>query len=282
MNSEQLWRIFASKNFGFKGCDVVDFSERTRLAEELARRAGERVLEIQKGDMGAKAKGINDVVTIADFESEKIITEAIYDRFCDDGMIAEEGSRKDAKSGYVWVADPVDGTVNYSRGMPLYAVSVGYMKDGVPEGGAVYIPKLDEMFVCERGKGAWMNGERIRVSERDLKSAIAVIDYHNRTSEHREWLDKVHKNLTENIVIVNKFSSAVIELCFAACGRVEISCIFGLWLWDYMPSGLLLEEAGGRFTQMNGSEVDYSQIEGQCVMGTNGVVHEEVLGLVGM
>jgi len=259
---------------------MQEFNERTKLAEELARRAGERVLEIQKGDVGAKAKGINDVVTIADFESERIITEAIYDRFSDDGMIAEEGSRKESKTGYVWVADPVDGTVNYSRGMPLYGVSVGYMKDGVPEGGAIYIPKLDEMFVCERGKGAYLNDERIRVSNRDLKNSIATIEYHVEQTKKLEWFPRLCGNLLKKNTKIRKNDSAILSLSYVACGRMELMYVFNAFIWDVMVASLLVEEAGGKVTQVDGNEVDYSQIEGQCVMGTNGKVHDEALGLV--
>ena len=258
---------------------MVDFNERTKLAIEMVKRAGAEALEIQKGDVGARDKGVNDVVTAADMASEKIITDSIISNFGDDGIIAEEGSRKESRTGYVWVADPLDGTINYSRGMPLWAVSVGYMKDGAAQGGAMYIPRLDELFVCERGKGAWLNGERISVSDRDLKCAIGSIDFGSRI-QLREQFENVNKKLMENNMHIRKLGTAVTALCYVACGRLELFCSLMCNLWDIMPASLLVEEAGGKITQLNGSEVDYTQVEKHCVIGTNGIIHERTLELV--
>lgn len=104
------------------------FNDRTKIAMELAKRAGEAILKIQSGDMQTREKGLNDVLTVADTTSEDMITSAISKMFPDDGFIAEEGSLKEAKTGYTWVIDPLDGTMNFSRDMAYYAVSVGYLK----------------------------------------------------------------------------------------------------------------------------------------------------------
>ena len=114
----------------------MNLSERTKLAIELAKLAGKEIKRIRdEEDIQTKGKGLNDVVTIADVESEKIIVNKIKEFFPDDTIIAEEkGEYQTGSSEYSWAIDPLDGTMNYSRGMPYYCVSIGFMKDSKPEG----------------------------------------------------------------------------------------------------------------------------------------------------
>lgn len=256
------------------------FNERTSLSKEIAEKAGKAILEIQNGDMQTHEKGCNDVLTIADTTSEKMIVNAISEMFPDDGFVAEEGSSKESKSGYTWVIDPLDGTMNFSRSMSYYAVSIGYLKDGKPYGGAVYIPKLKELFVCEKGKGAYLNGEQIHVSTNNLNKSLAVIGFNNRQKDFRKLHCNIHKNLLDNIMNVEKIFSTVIGICYVACGRIEIHCELNCFLWDVMPSCLMIEEAGGKITQINGENIDFTQVEKQCVVGTNGLIHSEILKLL--
>ena len=256
------------------------FNERTTLSKKIAEEAGKTILEIQKGDMQTHEKGCNDVLTIADTTSERMIINAISEVFPDDGFVAEEGSSKKGKSGYTWVIDPLDGTMNFSRGMSYYAVSIGYLKDGQPYGGAVYIPRLKELFVCEKGKGAYLNGQQIHVSTNNLNKSLAVIGFNNRQEDFRKLHCNIHKNLLDNIMNVEKIFSTVIGLCYVACGRIEIHCELNCFLWDVMPSCLIIEEAGGKITQINGENIDFIQLEKQCVVGTNGLIHKEILELL--
>lgn len=260
--------------------NIEIFNERTKLAMEIAKKAGEAILEIQTGDMQVREKGCNDVLTIADTTSEKMIVNAISEKFSDDGFIAEEGSAKESKTGYTWVIDPLDGTMNFSRNMSYYAVSVGYLKDGKPYGGAVYIPKLKELFVCEEDKGAYLNEKQIHVSSNSLSKSLAVIGFNNRQEDFRKLHCNIHKNLLDNIMNVEKIFSTVIGLCYVACGRVEIHCELNCFLWDVMPACLMIEEAGGKITQINGENIDFTQVEKQCVVGTNGLNHNEILKLL--
>lgn len=256
------------------------FNERTNFIQKIVKEVGKTILEIQNGDMQTHEKGTNDVLTIADTTSEKIIVNAISKMFPDDGFIAEEGSSKESKSGYTWVIDPLDGTMNFSRNMSYYAVSIGYLKDGKTYGGAVYIPKLKELFVCEKGKGAYLNGQRICVSINNLDKSLAVIGFNNRQDDFRQLHCNIHKNLLNNIMNVEKIFSTVIGLCYVACGRIEIHCELNCFLWDVVPACLMIEEAGGKITQINGDNIDFNQVEKQCIIGSNGLVHDEVLKLL--
>lgn len=256
------------------------FNKRTTLAQKIAKKAGKTILEIQSGDMQTHEKGCNDVLTIADTTSEKMIIEAISTMYPDDGFLAEEGSSKESKSGYTWVIDPLDGTMNFSRNMLYYAVSVGYLKDGKPYGGAVYIPKTKELFVCEKNKGAYLNGKKIQVSRNNLNNSLAVIGFNNRQEDFRKLHCNIHKNLLDNIMNVEKIFSTVIGLCYVACGRIEIHCELNCFLWDVMPSCLMIEEAGGKTTQISGENINFTQVEKQCIIGTNGMVHDSILKLL--
>ena len=142
------------------------------------------------------------------------------------------------------------------------------------------MPKLDELFVCERGKGAWLNGERISVSDRDLKGSVAILEYPNRNDEHRERFDNAANKFLTNTMGILMIYTAVIDLCFVACGRVDIVHTFGCYTWDIMPAGLLVEEAGGKITQVDGTPVDYWQVENQWVLATNGITHAKALELL--
>ena len=259
----------------------MNFNERTKLAIDVVKLAGAKVLEIQKGDMGTKEKGFNDVVTLADLASEEIITSAIYKAFADDGMIAEESARWESKTGYTWVCDPLDGTKNYSRGLPIYAVSLGYMENNVPMGGAIYLPKMDELFVCERGKGAWLNGEKISVSDGDLSGGLATIGFAPTASELWKWFSSVCENVVRGSGAgILRLGAGVVGLCYLACGRTDMFSVLDCNLWDMMPASLMIEEAGGRITQLDGSEIDYTQVEKQCLLATNGVFHDKAIELV--
>ncbi|MCL2673145.1 MAG: inositol monophosphatase [Alphaproteobacteria bacterium] len=261
---------------------MTGFDERTGLAAKIARQAGEKILEIQKGDMGTVSKGLNDVLTIADTAAEEIITSAISKMFPDDAIIAEESGSKAGHTGYTWVIDPLDGTVNYSRRLPIYAVSVGCLKDGVPHGGAIFLPVTSELFVCQRGQGSWLNNERISVSANGLDKSIAAIGISNRPKSKPllQWHCDMHKSLMENTMTVHKLFCAAAGLCYVAGGRMELLCELDCFLWDIAAGALLVEEAGGKITQTNGSPMDYTHVENQRFLCTNGKVHEKALELV--
>ena len=145
-----------------------DFSKRVEFAKSIAKEAGNEIKRIRHHeDVHTKSKGLNDVLTIADVASKKMIVDKIKELFPNDTIIAEEGGTYySGTSEYSWAIDPLDGTMNYSRNMPYYCVSVGFLKNNKPEGGAIYIPEVDELYYCERGKGAFCNDKEIHVSRR--------------------------------------------------------------------------------------------------------------------
>jgi len=259
------------------------FNERTKLAMKLAQIAGKEIKAIlQKQKLDTKAKGLNDVVTVGDVKSESLILAEIAKQFPHDTMIAEEsGKQKVGDNEYAWAIDPLDGTMNYSRMMPYYCVSIGYLKNGKPEGGAIYIPELDELYYCEKGKGAYCNGVQIKVSTATtLQQSLTTIGFNNRYPEERGFFNLIHKNCMEQMLNVEKLFSTAISLCYVAAGKIEAHFELNCFLWDICVGALLVEEAGGKCSALNYQALDYNQIEKQVIIATNQKIHNDYEKLI--
>lgn len=261
----------------------VVFDDRTILAIDLAKMAGNKILEIAKsGNLGIKDKGFKDVVTIADTESEDIITDGISKKFPNDTIISEEEHNYiKSISEYMWVIDPLDGTSNYSRNIPTYCVSIGYMKNGIPQGGAIYIPTTDELYVCEKGKGAYCNGKKIQVCDTSsLGKSLCTIGFNNRYPEMVDMFCDIHKNAMHEMANVEKLFSTVISLCYVASGRTQAHMELYCYLWDICVASLLIEEAGGIVSGINGEPLDFLKIDKQIIIGTNKNIYDSYLKLI--
>lgn len=256
----------------------MNLSERTKLAIELAKLAGKEIKRIlDEEDIQTKGKGLNDVVTIADGESEKIIVNKIKEVFPDDTIIAEEkGEYQVGSSEFSWAIDPLDGTMNYSRKMPYYCVSIGFMKDNKPEGGAVYIPETGELYYCEKGKGAYCNDNKIEVSSAsEIGKSLTTIGFNNRYPEERISFNKVHDKCMNQMLNVEKLFSTVISLCYVAAGKIESHFELYCFLWDICVGSLLVEEAGGKCSSLNNENIDYTKVDKQIIIATNRNIHNE-------
>ncbi len=259
------------------------FNDRTRLAIKLAREAGNEVKKILHEDnIYTKEKGLNDVVTIADTTSENIIVKKIEECFPYDKIIAEEGGEyQSGSTEYSWAIDPLDGTMNFSRNMPYYCVSIGFLKNNRPEGGAVYIPELDELYYCERGKGAYCNDKKIQVSNiENINDSLATIGFNNRYPEKRDFFNKIHDNGMYKMQNIEKLFSTVISLCYVASGKIEAHFELYCFLWDICVGSLLVEEAGGKCNSLDYTDIDYSKIDKQTIIATNKKIHSEFGNLI--
>ena len=259
------------------------FNDRTKLAMKLARVAGKKLKNIlHKDNLNTKQKGINDVVTIGDIESEKLIVTEIAKTFPDDTIIAEEsGKTTNGNNEYAWAIDPLDGTMNFSRKMPYYCVSIGYLKNGKPEGGAIYIPELNELYYCEKNKGAWCNREKIQVSTASsLAKSLTTIGFNNRYLEKQAYFNQIHDHCMCKMLNVEKLFSTAISLCYVAAGKIEAHFELYCFLWDICAGALLVEEAGGECSSIKQQNIDYTQIEKQIIVATNKNIHTDYENLV--
>ena len=249
------------------------------LAVQAAREAGTILRNYAARGFEITNKGRINLVTEADLASEKHITEMIAARYPTHRIIAEEsGISHHREYEYCWIIDPLDGTTNFAHGFPCYAVSIGIERHGELIAGAIYDPSRDEMFAAERGAGATLNGKKIQVSEVDsLEKALVVSGFPYDVRERMDEYLPAWRLFLEKAQGVRRLGAAAIDLACVACGRMEGFWEYGLNAWDMAAGAVIVEEAGGRMTKLDGSGFDPYDPSMLC---TNARVHDEMLAVL--
>ena len=247
-------------------------------ASEIARRAGALLLEYLARGVKAEYKGVGtvDVVTEADRASEKLIVESLRAAFPNHGIVGEEGSRSRSAGEYLWYVDPLDGTTNFAHGFPVFCVSIGLAFNNEVIAGVVFDPTRKELFAAERGSGATLNGKRIHVSRiAKLGESLLGTGF---PSKKRHLNPNIHfyHQLTLKSHGLRRAGSAALDLACVASGRYDGYWEFNLNAWDTSAGALLVEEAGGKLTHVDGSKFDVAI--SRDVLATNGLIHEELRG----
>ena len=252
------------------------------VAESLAKRAGELCLEIQQnlGDVHYKSK--KDVVTRADIASEKLIVEGIRSVFPTHCIRTEEaGVIEGEDPRYLWIIDPVDGTVNFSRGIPLWGISIALHFEGKPLVAAINLPNLGELYTASKGGGAFMNGRPIHVS-READSVHAIVsngDFNvGDVSKINEQNSRNFAREAEAFERVKCLGSAVVEGCFTACGRIDCFVMTMSYPWDIAAIALMVEEAGGMSTRIDGQPLEF--VDAEQAVFTNGLLHQNLVDIL--
>jgi myo-inositol-1(or 4)-monophosphatase len=251
-------------------------------ASRIALEAGALLRDYYRKGVATEYKGDVDLVTVADRASEKLIVERLHAAFPEHGIYGEEGTRSHLESEYRWYIDPLDGTTNFAHGFPVFCVSMGLERrarlkpgeDGEIVAAVIYDPLRDELFIAEKGKGAYLNHERIRVSgTRTLAEALVATGF---PSRKRHETPNVHfyQEFTLRSHGVRRAGSAALDLAYTACGRLEAYWEFNLNPWDTSAGALLVTEAGGTMTGYDGSPF---RLESKEVLATNGLVLKEML-----
>lgn len=228
--------------------------ELAAIAAKIAHTAGHRILELREAGVSVAAtkSSINDFVTEADHECERIIVAAINEARPDDAIIGEEGTEISGTSGITWVLDPIDGTTNYLHNLPVYAVSIAatvvdeaaYADGRRAVAGVVYAPRTDELFEAWHGGGARLNGQAIHISgAQDLATALIATGFGYTVERKQEQLEMLVRILPK-IRDIRRIGSAAYDLCMLASGRVDAVFEKGLQPWDYAAAALIATEAG--------------------------------------
>jgi len=248
------------------------------IALKIAKRGGELQLEnygkvrkvVQKG-----RHGIN-LVTDVDKKVEHYIVRKLSNAFPDHQILAEEGSLSKSSSPFKWLIDPLDGTTNYTHGFPFFSVSLGLEVHGKIVFGIVYAPMLRELFVAERGKGAFLNGKRIRASKEKvlIKSLLATGFPYDVGTARRNNI-ALFSTFLKKARAIRRAGAASIDLCYVACGRFDGFWELRLKPWDIAAGTLMIEEAGGKISGFLGEKLDL--YESGDVVGSNGRVHAALL-----
>jgi myo-inositol-1(or 4)-monophosphatase len=221
--------------------------------ENLARQAGAILRAGYDTEHQVGYKGVIDLVTEVDHQSEAFLLDEVRRDFPEHHIFSEESGIIQGNAGHVWYIDPIDGTVNYAHHVPIFCVSIAYASNGVLSLGAVYDPMRDEMFLAERGKGAFLNGRPLRASSAtELQRSLLVTGF-----PYNAW-DTPQDNFANFIKFgkltqgVRRLGSAAIDLCYVAAGRFDGFWEIALNAWDVAAGGLIAEEAGARVTNVQG------------------------------
>jgi myo-inositol-1(or 4)-monophosphatase len=223
-------------------------------------------------------EGVNNPVTEADHAAEKAIIDIIQKKFPDHFILSEETGEIITNSEYKWIIDPIDGTINFANGIPICCVSIGVEKDGEMIMGAVYAPILNELFFAEKGLGATLNDKPIKVgTKKEIINSCLVTGFPYTYLDAPNGPLQVFEKLIRKGVPVRRLGSAAIDLCWVAAGRFDGFYEHKLSAWDSAAGFLMVQEAGGKVTDMNGDK--YSPYQHQIV-ATNGLIHEELLDII--
>jgi myo-inositol-1(or 4)-monophosphatase len=249
-------------------------SDFLKIAEKSARDAGALLMKLRGADLNVEKKGKVNLVTDADRQSEELIKNAILGKFPDHRFIAEEGTQAKADSEYSWLVDPLDGTTNYAHGFPVWCVSIALLKSDEIITACIYNPNLDECFAAETGKGAFLNGKPIRVSETEkLDDSLLATGF---PYDIRETDDDNLKEFTafyKKARAVRRAGAAALDLAYVACGRFDGFWEFKLSPWDIAAGILMIQEAGGKATSYSGDEHDIYKGE---LLASNGLIHHRM------
>jgi len=235
-----------------------ELNDRLEIAIKAAKEAGLMVMDADiNGKKTFKEKKLNDFVTDFDFKSEKLIIDIIKENFPEDSIFGEESGNIKGERGR-WIIDPIDGTVNFFRGIPNYTISIAFEREQFkPLLGVVYNPRQNELFYAMKGIGAFCNGKRISVSKiKDPKKAISVLVPPHRRKEKSDQYFSIMRKIFDEISDIRSFGSAALECCYIACGRLDCYFEFALGYYDFAAGMIILQEAGGEIKSINGDLTD--------------------------
>ncbi|QKF76652.1 inositol monophosphatase family protein [Arcobacter defluvii] len=228
-------------------------------------------------DVTFKAK--KDLVTKYDVAVENYLKEKFTKKFKEFNIIAEESDNTNIEFNNSIIIDPIDGTTNFVNGVPHTAISVGVYKDKKPYLAIVYNPILDELYEAKIGKGAYLNGKQLKVSdETELQKALLATGFPYTSGSNEDDLNDVVKKIKDILPLcqdLRRLGSASIDLCLVARGTFEGYYEMNLKPWDVSAGVLILSEAGGKITNINGEE--YNLFEDKYIVATNGKIHDELI-----
>jgi myo-inositol-1(or 4)-monophosphatase len=225
-----------------------------------------------------KFKGFANPVTKFDHDSEQTIVDMIRKAYPKHSILAEETNTSEGTEPVRWVIDPLDGTVNFTHGIPYVCVSIGVEIDGVIEAGVIYNPMLDELYTAQTGRGAFLNGKKIKVSSlSDPAKSLIVTGFPYEREGRTVILTQTLAKINQKFTGFRRLGSAAMDMAYVACGRFEAFYEENLKPWDTAAGKVLLEEAGATVTDYYGKP--YS-IYGKTILASNGRLHKEMLGVL--
>lgn len=246
---------------------------------QTAKEAGEKTVEGRKAlnsnEIDSKAT-VKDIVTVCDRDTEKFIVSKLLSKFPDSGIYGEEFGKINQESPWCWIIDPIDGTASFVHNQPAYSVSIALWHEGQPVAGAVYAPKLNELYYGKASGGAWCNGEAIHVSSNsEMNSAMLISGFAclraGWTNNNLPFFCKAATLARE----IRRFGSAALDICFVASGKADAFWELNLALYDYAGAVPILLGAGGKVSDTKGNNIFT-----RGIICSNGVMHDAMVELL--
>lgn len=246
------------------------------LAKDMAKEAGNFLLDNFGKISKIESKGDRNLATNLDREAEKMIVDEIKIKFPGHGILAEEGGSSGLDKDYIWIIDPLDGTHNFIRGIDIFGVSIGIIHKGVFIAGVIYMPVEKELYAAEKGSGAYKNDEKIYVSKaKILKECSISFDSSIRYSP--EIMLKTLGDLAKEVFNIRMLGSSVRVLSYVAEGKLDFVVEFHDRPWDFSGGVCIIEEAGGKLTDLKGKLLTHKTIG---YIASNTVTHDAVQKIV--
>jgi myo-inositol-1(or 4)-monophosphatase len=220
-------------------------------------------------------KGLNQLVSFVDVESEKMLVKSLQKLKPDAGFITEEETAQgQSHNANVWIIDPLDGTTNFLHGLQVFSISIALMENNVITAGVVYSPAMDEMFCAEKGFGAFLNDNPIQVSKtEDLRSSLIATGFPYYEFQQTQSYLQLLGELMKSTHGLRRMGSAAIDLAYTACGRFDGFYETGLNAWDVAAGALLVEEAGGKVSDFS---INQNHLFGKQIVAANPRVYREL------
>ncbi len=225
-----------------------------------------------------RKKGLFDLVTQADLDSERTIIETIRNAFPDHGILAEESGLTTGDATARWIIDPLDGTTNFAHQLDLFCISIAYAEGDHVRYAIIFNPMTAELFTAEKGRGAWMNNQRLAPSPiTEIEDSLLVTGFTSKIERRSPILIERFANCLDAAQGLRRLGSAALDLCYVACGRFD-----GFWEeylspWDTAAGALIVEEAGGKVSDFDNGPY---RLDGNQILATNGNIHSAMLLLL--
>ncbi|MEZ4772158.1 MAG: inositol monophosphatase family protein [Bacteroidia bacterium] len=260
--------------------DQLDIPQTDAALQELLKKTGKFIVEEFHHFSFDKVeyKGKNDPFTYVDVTAEKILKEGCIALLPGSGFVNEETPDEPSENGYTWIIDPVDGTSNFTHGVPYFCISLALQKDEDVILGYVYEPLYNNMFRAEKGKGAWLNDKKIKVSDKEkLPTALIATGFPYENFPWRNLYLDIVREVMDSAHGIRRMGSAALDLAYVASGRFEGFFELNLKPWDVAAGALLVTEAGGEVSDFSGGK---AYLYGQQIVATNGHIHSRMIEII--
>ena len=249
-----------------------------KTAIKAAKAAGKIIRQSFGKHVDLHYKTGSDFVTNIDIDAEKRIITIIKKKYPEHSIYGEESGLEKKDSRFMWVIDPLDGTTNFTMVNPFFNTAIALVKDGEIIAAVVYNPILEELFTAEKGKGAFLNGNKIHVNDKNnLSKTIVTFCHGSKKPEHIERVIKIYSQLKRQANHTRQVGAAALELAYVACGRTSVFCMSNMNAYDVAAGALLVSEAGGKVTDFSNKRFTINSVD---LLATNSIFHKRILSII--